>query len=251
MTPDFFPDFGGPCQCCPAANFEPRPAGTKIDTLVLHYTGMPDGDAALERLCIAQSRVSCHYLVHEDGRIVQMVPEALRAWHAGVSRWRGAGDLNSRSIGIEIVNPGHEFGYRPFPAPQIDAVIALCRDILDRQPIPARNVVAHSDIAPDRKEDPGELFPWDELSRQGIGLWVEPQPLAAGAVLQLNDESDAVADLHAQLACHGYDAPSGNTYTAQTRACVTAFQRHFRPTQIDGIADLSTIRTLRKLVEAL
>lgn len=155
----------------PSPNFGDRPAGAAIDTLVLHYTGMPNGDMALTRMCDPASQVSAHYMVEEDGCIYQLVAESKRAWHAGRGFWRGCTDINSSSIGIEIVNPGHEFGYRPFAIAQIDAVIALCQALLGRHDIPAHNIIAHSDMAPDRKEDPGELFPWQKLAENGIGLW--------------------------------------------------------------------------------
>jgi len=152
-------------------NCDARPNDLNIDMLILHYTGMKSGQEALERMCNEDAEVSAHYMVEEDGQIFQLVPEEKRAWHAGVSFWRGKKNINARSIGIEIVNPGHEFGYHSFPDVQIQNVIKLCQAILARHPIPAHNVVAHSDIAPKRKEDPGELFPWQELSTNGIGLW--------------------------------------------------------------------------------
>ncbi|PKR54925.1 N-acetylmuramoyl-L-alanine amidase [Thalassospira marina] len=155
----------------PSPNFGDRPADCAIDMLVLHYTGMPSGEAALARMCDPASQVSAHYMVEEDGCIYQLVTEAKRAWHAGRGQWRGCTDVNSRSIGIEIVNPGHEFGYRPFAVRQMDAVIALCKAILGRHTIPAHNIIAHSDMAPERKEDPGELFPWEQFAVEGIGLW--------------------------------------------------------------------------------
>ena len=149
--------------------------------LVLHYTGMEREERALKWLCDPESSVSCHYLVFEDGRVAQLVDEADRAWHAGKSFWAGETDINSRSIGIEIANPGHQYGYSGFPDAQMDAVIALCREILGRHPIPPQRVLAHSDIAPARKEDPGELFPWDRLHAEGIGHWVLPEPIGRGA----------------------------------------------------------------------
>jgi N-acetylmuramoyl-L-alanine amidase len=155
----------------PSPNHDERPAGTPIDMLILHYTGMRTGAAAVARLRDPASRVSCHYVVEEDGAVFRLVAEERRAWHAGVSQWRGHTLLNGRSIGIEIVNPGHEWGYRPFPALQMAAVCDLCLDVLARHPIPARNVVGHSDVAPDRKEDPGELFDWEGLAANGVGLW--------------------------------------------------------------------------------
>ena len=219
----------------PSPNFEPRPGSGVADMLVLHYTGMRSGAEALARLTDAGAKVSCHYVVEEDGSVFSLVPESQRAWHAGLSSWRGEGDINSRSVGVEIVNPGHEFGYRAFPAVQIDAVIRLCLGILSRHPIPARNVVGHSDVAPTRKQDPGELFPWDRLKSYGIGVWpfegAERADLPPEQVLQM-------------LAQYGYDidAPA---------AAVAAFQRHFRPERVDGIVDHETGGRLARLLAAL
>ena len=163
----------------PSPNFDRR-GGVPVSILVLHYTGMQSGAEALARLCDSASKVSAHYVVEEDGGVYALVAEEHRAWHAGVSSWHGETRVNAASIGIEIVNPGHEFGYRPFPRVQVEAVIALCRDILSRHEIPARNVVGHSDVAPMRKEDPGELFPWAWLAAQGVGLWPSFFVRAAG-----------------------------------------------------------------------
>lgn len=182
--------------------------GHDIDMLVLHYTGMRNGAAAIDRLCDETAHVSAHYVVEEDGSIYQLVAEEDRAWHAGVSFWRGHTNINQRSIGIEIVNPGHEYGYRAFPHVQMDAVAALCKDILSRHEILARNVVGHSDVAPTRKQDPGELFDWQWLAGQGIGLF---PTLTSGAT--------APAE---KLAEYGYDV-------SDMPATITAFQRHFRP----------------------
>ncbi|MCB1464348.1 MAG: N-acetylmuramoyl-L-alanine amidase [Nitratireductor sp.] len=220
--------------------------------LVLHYTGMVSGEAALEQLCAAESGVSCHYLVFEDGCIVQMVAEQDRAWHAGVSYWRGETDINSRSIGIEIVNPGHEFGYRAFPDAQIGAVVDLCRDIVGRNPIAPRNIVAHSDIAPDRKQDPGELFPWDRLYRAGVGHWVAPEPFETGGLaLEQGDAGAQVAALQAGLVTYGYGVSESGAFDPATVQAVTAFQRHFRQARVDGVADASTVATLRRLIATL
>jgi N-acetylmuramoyl-L-alanine amidase len=218
----------------PSPNFDQRRA-PHIDHLVLHYTGMASGEAALARLTdgAAESRVSAHYLVEEDGRIFQLVEEAERAWHAGVAYWRGQDDLNSRSIGIEIVNPGHEYGYRAFPGPQIAAVIALCQDILARHPMPPVNILGHSDIAPWRKEDPGELFPWGQLAEAGIGLYPHLKMLTR---LAFTDEA-AAHWLHEI----GYrlEAPSS------LEATTTAFQRRFRPRILDGKLDAETLQLIR------
>jgi N-acetylmuramoyl-L-alanine amidase len=199
-----------------------------IDMLVLHYTGMPTAAAALERLCDPEAKVSAHYTVDEDGTVYVHVPEARRAWHAGVSHWAGAADINARSIGIELVNPGHAFGYRDFPEAQIGALTALCHSILMRHPIPSWRVLGHSDVAPARKEDPGELFPWARLAKAGIGLWPERKPSALGP------ES---------LARFGYDPD------APQDKVITAFQRHFRPSLLNGQWDEECAGLLHGLLE--
>ena len=211
-------------------NFNDRPEGVPIDMLVIHYTGMRSAKAALTRMCDPAAEVSAHYMVDEAGDIVALVAEDKRAWHAGLSFWRGETNVNGRSIGIELANPGHEFGYRPFPEAQMAALIELAKGILARWPIPARNVVGHSDVAPRRKQDPGELFDWRRLAAEGIGLW--PQ---AGAT-----EGDAVALL---TEC-GYE-------TEDFAASLTAFQRHFRPSRCDGVADEETLSLLNGYVTAI
>ena len=219
------------------------------DMLVLHYTGMQSGPEALARLCDEQSKVSSHYLVEEDGRVFRLVPEERRAWHAGVSFWKGESDINGRSIGVEIVNPGHEFGYRPFPAAQIAAVIELVADIRTRWSIEDSRIIGHSDVAPDRKQDPGELFPWKQLAQAGHGLWVEPDA-APGLPLSEGEEGAGVFALQAGFTRLGYDcAPSGK-YDAHTTAVVRAFQRHWRQEQVDGIADGMTRARLIALLRA-
>ncbi|MFL6975821.1 MAG: N-acetylmuramoyl-L-alanine amidase [Xanthobacteraceae bacterium] len=232
----------------PSPNHGERRAA--IDILLLHYTGMPDADGALQRLCDPASEVSTHYFVFDDGRLVQCVPEARRAWHAGEASWGGAADINSRSIGIEIANPGHGWHYDDFPDAQIAAVIALGRDILARHPIPPWRVLAHSDVAPMRKQDPGEKFPWDRLAAAGLGAWVAPEPITHGVALTMDDKGPKVRDLQAQLAEYGYGLLATGQYDEATRAVVAAFQRHFRPSRVDGLADTSTLRTLSKLLAA-
>jgi N-acetylmuramoyl-L-alanine amidase len=235
----------------PSPNHGNRRAGGRIDILLLHYTGMLSGEAALDRLCDRDAKVSSHYFVFDNGEIVQMVPEALRAQHAGESLWEEQDDVNSRSIGIEIENPGHDYGYPDFPDAQIEAVIALCRDIIGRRNIPPHNVLAHSDVAPTRKQDPGEKFPWARLHERGVGLWVPPAPLADGEPpLKPGDRGEAVSELQKQLASYGYGLPVSGAYDALTKAVVTAFQLHFRPARVDGIADASTRATLRALLVA-
>jgi N-acetylmuramoyl-L-alanine amidase len=244
------PDSALARRVAPSPNHGARRAGP-LDMLVLHYTGMDSGAAALARLRDPLSEVSAHYLVFEDGGIVQLVPEARRAWHAGAGAWKGETDVNSRSIGIEIVHPGHAGGLPPYPEAQVAAVTALARDILGRWPIPPERVLAHSDIAPERKEDPGETFPWDRLAAAGIGHHVPPARLRDGRFLARGDAGQPVEALQAMFALYGYDLPVGGAFDARTEAVVTAFQRHFRQARVDGVADASTITTLRDLIAAL
>lgn len=247
----FTPDSFIAAEVKPAANFDERKDARLPDMILLHYTGMQTGEAALERLCAKESKVSAHYVVFENGHIVQCVPEALRAWHAGVSSWAGETDINSRSIGIEIVNPGHEFGYTVYPLRQIAAVISLCKSILTRRgPIAADRILGHSDVAPSRKQDPGEKFPWELLSESGVGHWVRAAPLdLAGITIKPGDRGDGVTRLQRTLRTYGYGIEDTGVYDDATRDVVTAFQRHFRPARIDGIADPSTLLTLRALIE--
>jgi N-acetylmuramoyl-L-alanine amidase len=229
----------------PSPNFDARVRPP--DLLVLHYTGMRSGEAALARLCDPQAKVSAHYLVEEDGRIFSLVPEARRAWHAGVASWKGERDVNGASIGIEIVNPGHEFGYRAFPEPQVAALIDLAGDIRSRWSIPDPRIVGHSDVAPSRKMDPGELFPWKRLAEAGHGLWAEP-PAVPGAPLKAGDEGAGVFALQAGLTRLGYDLPPSGRFDDDTRQVVTAFQRHWRPAAVDGVADGATRARLMALL---
>jgi len=246
----FQPDSSVVSDVVPSVNCGQRLNGRPPDMILLHYTGMLDAQAALQRLCSPDSRVSAHYVVLEDGRITQCVPESERAWHAGVSRWHGETDINSCSIGIEIANPGHEFGYPDFPARQIAALITLCRGIIARRGIPADRVLAHSDVAPKRKQDPGEKFPWRRLSESGVGLWVPPAPIESeGRRLSLGASGVAVRALQGNLATYGYDIDISSTYDDATAEVVAAFQRHFRPVRVDGEADASTCKTLIALLE--
>jgi len=221
----------------PSPNFDARTAPP--DILVLHYTGMETGEGALARLRDPEARVSSHYLVEEDGRVFRMVPEERRAWHAGRSFWRGQRDVNAASIGVEIVNPGHEFGYRPFPEAQMAAVTALVADIRTRWTIEDRNIVGHSDVAPDRKIDPGELFPWRRLAEAGHGLWAEV-PAAPGEPLAEGAEGAGVFALQAGLTRLGFDCAPSGTFDGHTKTVVSAFQRHWRPERFDGVADGET-----------
>jgi N-acetylmuramoyl-L-alanine amidase len=219
--------------------------------IILHYTGMPTGEAALKTLTDSASVVSAHYLVWEDGSIDQLVSERRRAWHAGKSSWKGESDINSVSVGIEIVNPGHDGGLPPFPERQIAATIALSRDICSRWAIPPERVLAHSDVAPGRKQDPGEAFPWAALWRGGVGHWTAPVPAAGAALFAHEEEGPPVRSLQAMLALYGYGVEITGIYDRQTRQTVAAFQRHFRPERVDGEADASTVSTLKALIEGL
>ena len=229
----------------PSPNFGARLA--LPDMIVLHYTGMKSGAAALARLTDPAAKVSAHYLVEEDGRVFALVDEARRAWHAGASSWRGAPDINGLSVGVEMVNPGHEFGYRAFPEAQVTAVIDLIADIRSRWTIPDERILGHSDVAPARKEDPGELFPWKRLAKAGHGLWVEP-PAAPGATLKEGDEGLGVIALQGALARWGYDCPASGRYDGPTAEVVRAFQRHWIQTRFDGAADGETRARLMALL---
>ena len=234
----------------PSPNFNERQGVAGPDILIMHYTGMKSCAEAVARLTSAEARVSSHYTIDEDGTIYAHVPEKLRAWHAGASSWRGATDINSRSIGIEIVNPGHEFGYREFPEAQIEAVIRLSKAIVGRHPIPARNVIGHSDIAPGRKTDPGELFPWKRLAAAGLGLWVD-MPAGREASLSRGASGERVSELQAALAHFGYGLEVNGSYDEHTVVVVGAFQQHFRQAIFDGVADAETQARLRALNEML
>ncbi|MCA6122250.1 N-acetylmuramoyl-L-alanine amidase [Bradyrhizobium sp. WSM 1704] len=247
----FTPDSSIASDVIPSANFGERADGREPDMIVLHYTGMPDVEGAIAQLCTPGTEVSAHYVVLEDGRIVQCVPESKRAWHAGVSFWAGEDDINSCSIGVEIVNRGHDWGYPDFPLRQIAAVIALCRGIMLRRKVPSHRVLGHSDVAPARKKDPGEKFPWHSLANSGVGHWVQPAPIVRGPQLQLGAISDDVSRMQAAFRRYGYNAPANGKFDGATMEVVTAFQRHFRPERVDGIADQSTMATLHALLASL
>jgi N-acetylmuramoyl-L-alanine amidase len=212
---------------------------------------MPSSDGALDWLCAPGSEVSSHYLIDESGKIIQLVPEARRAWHAGASGWKGERDLNSASIGIEVANAGHDGGCPPFAEAQIEAVIALCQDICRRHSIVKERVLAHSDVAPKRKRDPGEHFPWDRLANSGVGHWVSSAPIVDGPIFALGEGGRSMRALQAMLALYGYNLELTGVNDAQTRVVVAAFQRHFRPARVDGEIDSSTVETLRTLQAAL
>lgn len=226
----------------PSPNFNDRPEGARVSILVLHYTGMPDAESAMQILTdgARQPRVSAHYTLDEDGTFHAHVPEARRAWHAGVSHWNGHDDVNSRSIGIEIVNPGHEYGYRDFPDAQIGALIVMAKAICARWGIAARHVIGHSDVAPGRKIDPGEKFPWAALAAEGLGV----MPHADGPPV-----ADDVFAIAGALRAIGYGVPPAVTTPLST--VISAFQRHFAPHRLDGVADRETLQALGGVLAAL
>lgn len=218
----------------PSVNFDER--RQELSMLVLHYTGMETGRAALERMCDPDAKVAAHYMVEEDGQIYQLVDENKRAWHAGVASWQGLEDINSRSIGIEIVNGGHDYGLPDFPEVQIDAVIALCKGVLSRHDIFQSSIVGHSDIAPGRKDDPGEKFPWSRLCEEGIGLWPSKEnALAVGSVQQL-------AEIGYEITAE----PSRN----EVYAVVKAFQQRWMQDNVTGDACLETLCRIAQVAAA-
>jgi N-acetylmuramoyl-L-alanine amidase len=251
LVPELKPDTCLVSDVRSSPNHGERRTGAQIDMIVLHYTGMSSTTAAIDHLCSPYSEVSAHYVVLEDGTIIQCVPEARRAWHAGQAAWAGETDINSCSIGIEIANPGHDHGYPEFPRRQIAAVTTLCRSIFTRHKIPRERVLGHSDVAPARKRDPGEKFPWRILHGSGIGLWVNPAPIAPNGPIYVLGESDAtVAEAQRLLAGYGYAASQSGYIDGPTRDAIAAFQRHFRPAKVDGVLDRSTLATLKTLVAA-
>lgn len=236
----------------PSPNFEPRARGCSPNLLLLHYTGMASATAAIGWLADPRSKVSSHYVVDEDGSVTQLVPEALRAWHAGVARWAGETDINSVSIGIEIQNPGHAAGYPDFPPEQTRSVAALAADIVGRWSIAPERVLAHSDVAPTRKIDPGEKFDWGALAAAGVGRFVTPEPVDPhDRGLQLGHAGAAVAAVQELLARYGYAVEAHGELDERTHAVIAAFQRHFRPARVDGRIDQSTITTLERLTAGL
>jgi N-acetylmuramoyl-L-alanine amidase len=236
----------------PSPNFEPRRGVGHPDMLLLHYTGLKSCAKAIDWLSRPESKVSCHYVVDEAGQITQMVAEDQRAWHAGLASWHGETDINSASVGIEIHNPGHELGYPEFPEAQMRALEALCADIIARHRIRTERVLAHSDVAPKRKKDPGEKFPWARLAGKGIGHWVPPVAvLAADPGIARDAAGPLVADVQGMLASYGYGIQPTGGFDPLTEFVVTAFQRHFRPERVDGRIDQSTITTLEHLAAAL
>jgi N-acetylmuramoyl-L-alanine amidase len=236
----------------PSPNIEPRFRGLTPTMLILHYTGLETVERSLDVLSRPDCKVSCHYVVDVDGRIIQMVAEDMRAWHAGLSSWHGETDVNSASIGIEIQNPGHSLGYPDFPAIQMQAITALCRDIVSRHGIAPDRVLAHSDVAPARKIDPGEKFDWPGLAASGVGFWVPPVAIADDDEgLGQGADTGEVAQARELLTRYGYGVALSGPLDQDLGFVLRAFQLHFRPARVDSRLDRSTLATLRRLVDAL
>ena len=235
----------------PSPNQDERGANEPIEMLILHYTGMVSGEAALQRLTDAEAKVSAHYTIDVDGLVYRHVHEERRAWHAGVSSWRGYEQVNGRSIGIEIVNPGHEFGYVDFPNEQMQSVLSLSCEVVGRHKIEKRNVVAHSDVAPSRKTDPGEKFDWESLAAQGVGMWVHSNEISIDRDFEIPTRASDVAAMQKKLADFGYGLESNGHLDGQTTEVIIAFQRHFRQSNIDGVFDAETSAILDALIRSI
>ncbi|MEJ0062969.1 MAG: N-acetylmuramoyl-L-alanine amidase [Alphaproteobacteria bacterium] len=218
-------------------NWDERADGKAVQYVILHYTGMESADAARHRLCDPAAKASSHYMIERDGKIWQFVGEDKRAWHAGQSFWRGERDMNGVSVGIELVNRGHQFGYETFPDAQIGVCGDLILDIMHRHAVPASNIIGHSDIAPMRKEDPGEYFPWKALAARGIGLWGEPAAEHEGAM--------DIAEIRRSLRQIGYECPEAGEYDRELRLCLLAFQRHWHQDNLTGLPNAGTAARLR------
>ncbi|RMF09253.1 MAG: N-acetylmuramoyl-L-alanine amidase [Alphaproteobacteria bacterium] len=238
----------------PSPNFDERAAGKSVDMVVLHYTGMESMAAALARMLDVNAKVSAHYMIDKDGSLYRLVDETHRAWHAGVSYWAGERDINSISIGIELVNPGHAYpgyagGYRPFPEAQMATLEALLGEVMARHRILPSRVLGHSDVAPARKKDPGELFDWERLAAAGLAEMPQAADPAPGPDLAPGATGEAVSRLQAALARFGYDIAETGRYDEPTTLVVAAFQRHYRRARVDGIADGETRGRLIALLD--
>ena len=243
----------------PSPNFNERK--TDVSMIVLHYTGMESGESALERMCNEDAKVSAHFMVWEDGKVSQLVGEDKRAWHAGVGGWQGDTDINSCSIGIEIVNGGHNFplaggSLPPYPDIQIQSLIALCDYLRATHVVPQTRIVGHSDIAPARKDDPGEHFPWQTLAENGLGIWpdldtdIEKETLLIGTGLLPGDSGAPVSRLQADLKAIGYGIKETGAYDDATATIVKAFQRRWVQDRVSGHADLTTLRMVSAVAKA-
>lgn len=228
-------------------NTNPRPEGAAIDLIILHYTGMEDGPSAIKRLRDPEARVSCHYVVEEDGRVFRLAEEGMRAWHAGVSSWGGITDVNSHSIGIEIVNGGHDFGLPDYPPAQIAALIDLLSDILDRHKLHPVRIIGHSDVAPARKDDPGEKFPWTQLHAAGVAIAPKLDEHSRHILYAPGAEDAGIAGVQQALASIGYGVTITGVLDDATQCVVRAFQRRFRQDRIDGALDLQTLALIAEV----
>ena len=229
----------------PSPNFGPRRGGARPDMAVLHYTGMATAAEAIARLADPASEVSAHYVIDLDGRAVAMVAEEMRAWHAGVAHWAGEGDVNSRSIGIELVNPGHELGYPPFPEPQMAGLEALLATIMSRHAIPPERVVGHACVAPARKRDPGKKLDWRRLARRGLSIWLDPEPDEAGA-----GGPTAGADagrFQSAARAFGYAVPESDEWCPATLAVWQAWLARFWPARAGEAPFAAGVRHLERL----
>lgn len=232
----------------PSPNFNARANGKSIDLIILHYTGMTEANAARTRLCDPASQVSAHYVIERDGKIWQLVAESERAWHSGLSYWQGETDINSTSIGIELVNRGHQFGYQTFPTVQITNCISLVQGIMQRHAIAPQRVLAHSDVAPQRKEDPGELFPWQSCAQNGVGFWPQATPPAIQTTIQ---NPMPLAEIRTMLRTIGYECPLEGEYDLPLRRILLAFQRHWLPHHLSGLADAPTSTMLHAVATTM
>lgn len=236
----------------PSPNYNVRPSDADVDTVIIHYTGMKTADAALARMCDPASEVSAHFMIEDDGKCHELVAPEHRAWHAGVSYWRGQENLNHTSIGIELVNPGHEFGYQAFPDVQIDSLLELLHH-LKPFAVPRANYIGHSDVAPSRKTDPGEFFPWHTLADQGFGIVAKSAGRDTTRILGTGDTGPEVMRLTLQLRAIGYDLEEDDQYCQATSHAVAAFQRHWRQSLVSGVFDKGTqeiVMELTKIFEA-
>ena len=230
----------------PSPNFGPRRGAAVPDMVVLHYTGMDTAAGAVQRLCDPKSEVSAHYLIDLDGRVLRLVAEQMRAWHAGAASWGAVTDINSCSIGIEIVNPGHALGYPPFPAPQMVALEGLLADILARHAIAPERVVGHACVAPARKCDPGEKFDWRRLARRGLSVWLDPEPAEMGGAEAREAEA---ARFQSAARAFGFGLPDSGSWCAATNAVWRAFAARFLPFDSAASPHLGGVAHLERLAE--
>ena len=235
----------------PSPNYNERPADAAIDTVILHYTGMVSAEAALERMCSEEAEVSAHFMIDEDGTLYQLVDPGKRAWHAGISVWQGRQNLNHSSIGIELVNPGHEFGYRMFPESQLQSLMDLLRFLSETYAIPRERYIGHSDVAPLRKSDPGELFPWKKFADAGFGVFPKKGHSDQTIINKTGDNGPEIKMLNKQLGIIGYDEFDRDVFGDQTAQTIRAFQAHWRPEGVHGNLDAGTWSALNEVAQLI